>query len=137
MCPDFTGEESHAIGCSAPALPLCPSLAAKLRPKEVIHQVAVDLLLQAKLGFLLRRILPLDIMVCAKVFLPHLKHQLQAHICPLKEEHPIGFDCLSDEQTLHILMFMDPDSLMNFSRFPIIVYVSNPYQSKALFLFMS
>jgi len=39
-----------------------------------------------------------------------------AHICPLNEDHPIGFDCLSDEQTLHILMFMDPDSLMNFSR---------------------
>ena len=49
----------------------------------------------------------------------HLKYLLQAHICPVKEDHPIGFDCLSDEQTMHILMFMDPDSLMNFSRFPI------------------
>ena len=59
-------------------------------------------------------------MVCTKVFLPHFKCLLQAHICPLNKDHPIGFDCLSDEQTLHILMFMDPDSLMNFSRFPLI-----------------
>ena len=58
-------------------------------------------------------------MVWTKVFFPHLKYLLQAHICPVKEDHPIGFDCLSDEQTMHILMFMDPDSLMNFSRFPI------------------
>ena len=42
---------------------------------------------------------------------------LKAHVCRQKKDHSAGFDCLSDEQTLCILMFMDPDTLMQFSRF--------------------
>ena len=76
-------------------------------------------------------------MVCAKELLPYFKDLLQAHICPLNEDHPIGFDCLSDEQTLHILMFMDPDSLMNFSRFLIIYIKSISTKGLSFFLSMS
>ena len=42
---------------------------------------------------------------------------LQAHVRRQKKDHSVGFDCLSDEQTLCILMFMDPDTLMQFGRF--------------------
>ena len=42
---------------------------------------------------------------------------LKAHMCRQKKDHSVGFDCLSDEQTLCILMFMDPDTLMQFGRF--------------------
>ena len=38
-------------------------------------------------------------------------------MCRQKKDHSAGFDCLSDEQTLCILMFMDPDTLMQFGRF--------------------
>ena len=38
-------------------------------------------------------------------------------MCRQKKDHSAGFDCLSDEQALCILMFMDPDTLMQFSRF--------------------
>ena len=41
---------------------------------------------------------------------------LKAHVCRQKKDHSAGFDCLSDEQTLCILMFMDPDTLMQFGR---------------------
>ena len=56
-------------------------------------------------------------MVCDKLFFSHLKFQLQEHLCPLDAEHIVGFDCLSDEQALHILMFMDADTVINFSRY--------------------
>ena len=38
-------------------------------------------------------------------------------MCRQKKDHSVGFDCLSDEQTLCILMFMDPDTLMQFGRY--------------------
>ena len=67
-------------------------------------------------------------MVCDKLFFSHLKFQMQEHLCPLDAEHIVGFDCLSDEQALHILMFMDADTVINFSRFPSIKNQNAYYQ---------
>ena len=109
--PDFSGKESQAIGGRAPAL-LTPFLTACQAPHS--HRDSHS----SKLNFSI----PVEhhpsfkcIMVCN--FFSHLKFQLQEHLCPLDAEHIVGFDCLSDEQALHILMFMDADTVINFSRY--------------------
>ena len=37
-------------------------------------------------------------------------------MCRLKEDHLPGFDCLSNEQILPLLLAMDPESILNCGR---------------------
>merc|ERR1712107_481124 len=38
------------------------------------------------------------------------------HICPIKGDHEVGLECLSDGQVLPILLNLDPDDLLNCGR---------------------